>query len=149
MSEGGKIIERVQARKQPKKRTKWNHLGAPAAFRLELACQHLNRAFGGFGCYLVGSVLQRADWRDVDVRMILADDEFKKLFPDAGPIDHVRWEFDARWLVLTVAISGWLREQTDLPIDFQFQPQSHANEKHGRGKGTRRNALGLVFAKGD
>lgn len=141
----GEIIERARARKAPKKRTKWNYLGAPAAFKLELACQHLHRAFGGFGIYLVGSVLERPDWRDVDVRMILSDEEFAALFPDAQ--GGGSWEFDARWLVMTVAISAWLKEQTGLPIDFQFQPQTHANERHGRGKGTQRNALGLIFAR--
>lgn len=142
----GHIIARAQARKAPKTRTKWNYLGAPAAFKLELACQHLHRAFGGFGIYLVGSVLQRPDWRDVDVRMILSDSEFEALFPDAGGAARGHWEFDARWLVMTVAISQWLRDQTGLPIDFQFQPQTHANERHGRGKGAQRNAMGLIFA---
>lgn len=145
MTEPGKIMARAQARKAPRKRTKWNYLGAPAAFKLELACQHISRAFGGFGIYLVGSVLERPDWRDVDLRMILADEEFAALFPDAGQ----HWEFDARWLVMTVAISAWLSEQTGLPVDFQFQTQTHANERHGRGKGTRRNAMGMIFAKAD
>jgi hypothetical protein len=125
------------------KRRKVSHVGAPACFALTLACQQLNRAFGGFGCYLVGSALERPDWRDVDVRLILADDEFAALFPDAGPISHARWEFDVRWLVMTTAISAQLSAQTGLPVDFQFQPQSHANARH---KG-RRNALGLIFAK--
>lgn len=145
----GEILQRARARREPKKRTKWNYIGAPAAFKLELACQHLNRAFPSFGCYVVGSALERADWRDVDVRMILSDDDFVKLFPDAGPVAHVRWEFDARWLVMTVSISAWLHEQTGLPIDFQFQPQTHANGRHGRGKGTARNACGLIFARSD
>jgi len=143
VTSAGHIIERARARGQPKRRTKWNHLGAPAAFKLELACQHLRKAFGGFGIYLVGSVLERPDWRDVDVRMILSDGEFAALFPHAGQY----WEFDPRWLVMTVSISQWLRDQTGLPIDFQFQPQTHANERHGRGKGTQRSALGLRFSK--
>lgn len=121
----------------PPKRDKSCYVGAPAIFALELACQDLNRAFGGYGCYLVGSALERADWRDVDVRMILDDEEFAALFPKAG----THWEFDTRWLVMTVAISERLSKLTGLPIDFQFQPQSHANEVH---KG-RRNALGLNF----
>src|SRR4051812_11848261 len=69
-------------------RKKANYVGAPAIFALEQACGDLCEAFGGFGCYLVGSALERADWRDVDVRCILADSDFAKLFPEAG--DH--WE---------------------------------------------------------
>jgi len=120
-------------------RRKANYIGAPACFALEQACQHLCEAFGHYGCYQVGSSLERPDWRDVDVRYILPDEEFAKLFPDAG--DH--WEFDPRWLLLTTAISDWLRKQTDLPIDFQFQPQTHANARHNGP----RNAVGMRIAK--
>tara|TARA_R110002074_G_scaffold299200_1_gene470683 strand:- start:455 stop:790 length:336 start_codon:yes stop_codon:yes gene_type:complete len=109
--------------------------------------QHVNRAFednreGRFtGAYVVGSVLERADWRDVDVRFIMDDVSFAEMFPDADQ----HWEFDPKWLLLTVAISKWLSDQTGLPIDFQFQPQTHANARH---KG-RRNAVGLRFAKSE
>ena len=129
----------------PPKRQKAIYVGAPACFALELAVRQLNEAFGhndSYGTYLVGSALERPDWRDIDVRMIMSDDGFRRLFPDAGPIAEGRWEFDPRWLIMTTAISAWLAKQSGLPIDFQFQPQSHANAKH---KG-RRNALGLHFA---
>ena len=130
----------------PPKRKKFIHVGAPACFALELACQHLHRAFGGEGSmYLVGSALERPDWRDIDVRFILPDDEFAKLFPHAGPVEHGRWEFDQRWCIMTIAISAWLKSQTGLPVDFQFQPRSHANERH---KGPR-NALGMIFSRDD
>jgi hypothetical protein len=118
-------------------------VGAPAIFLLELECKHLSDAFGGYGCYLVGSALERPDWRDVDVRFIMADDEFKALFPDVR-IDAHNWEFDPRWLLLSTMISKRLSEASGLPVDFQFQPQSHANSRH-KGK---RHALGLQFAKG-
>lgn len=121
------------------------YVGAPAIFRLELACKPINRAFGGFGCYLVGSALERADWRDIDVRYLMEDEEFTKLFPDAGfPEDGGRWEFDDRWLLMTVAIADLLKMQTGLPIDFQFQPQTFANKKFA---GRPRNALGLAFKR--
>ena len=108
------------------KRTKATYIGAPACFALEQACQHIRDAFGEYGLYLVGSATQSPDWRDIDVRYILSDDDFAALFPDAGD----NWEHDPRWLLLTVAISTWLAKETGLPIDFQFQPQTHANEKH-------------------
>jgi hypothetical protein len=115
-----------------------SYIGAPACFALELACRDINEAFNGFGCYIVGSALERANWHDIDIRFIMSDEEFYKLFPNTG---H-HWEFDARWILLTVAISERLSKVTGLPIDFQFQPQTHANEHH-KGK---RHAVGLQIA---
>jgi hypothetical protein len=122
------------------RRKKGVYIGAPACFALEQACQHIYDALGGYGCYVVGSALERQDWRDVDVRYILDDAEFETLFPDAA---DKNWEHDARWLLLTVSISAWLSQQTGLPIDFQIQPQTHANERHPGA----RNAVGLRIKK--
>jgi hypothetical protein len=127
----------------PERRKKGVYIGAPACFALELACQHICEAFGDDGpggCYVVGSSLERADWRDVDVRFIMEDASFAKLFPD---VQGKLWEFDPRWLLMTVSISQYLSKLTGLPIDFQFQPRTHANERH---KGPR-NAIGLRFKK--
>lgn len=125
--------------KKPKttnpKRIKGIYIGAPACFALELACREITNAFGLYGCFVVGSSLDRPDWRDIDIRFIMPDDEFAKVFPQAGQ----HWEHDSRWLLLTVSISEHLSKVTGLPIDFQFQPQTHANEKH---KGPR-NAIGF------
>lgn len=123
------------------KRTKALYIGAPACFKLELACQHLARAFGE-NCYIVGSVTKRADWRDVDVVMILKDEDFQREFPDTSA-QGTSWEFDPKWLVMTVALSDWLSAQTGLPVDFKFQPRTKANATH---KG-RRFAIGLSFEK--
>lgn len=121
----------------PKK--KGCHIGAPACFALEEAIRTVCEAFDAYGgtggCYVVGSALERDNWRDVDVRLIMQDDAFARVFPEAG----AHWEHDARWLLLTVAISEHLSKRTGLPIDFQFQPQTHANERHTG----RRNAIGL------
>lgn len=117
----------------PAERKKVSYIGAPACFALEQACKHLKDAFCGGedfgGVYVVGSALERPDWRDVDVRMILADETFQKLFPDAH-ITNALWEFDHRWTLMTVAISSWLKTLTGLPIDFQIQPMTFANERH-------------------
>jgi hypothetical protein len=118
---------------QPK--VKATYVGAPKIFALEQCCRQIDEAFGDYGCYLVGSALDRPDWRDVDVRFIMEDKKFAELFPDAGDYR----EQDQRWLLLTVAISEWLSKITGLPIDFQIQSQTHANARH-RGK---RSALGL------
>lgn len=120
----------------PDDRKKGNYVGAPAIFALETACQQLRESFGEYGIYIVGSVLKRPDWRDVDLRYILRDDLFAELFPDAGR----HWEQNPRWLLLTEAISDLLKKRTGLPIDFQFQPQTHANEVH---KGKPRHSIGI------
>jgi len=86
--------------------------------RLDLAVAPLRRLSGG-AIYLVGSVLEGSGWRDVDVRMILADDEFDRLFSEP-----------MLWDVFCFAVTGWLRSETGLPIDFQVQRQTEANEKH-------------------
>lgn len=137
---GAASIVEVAAPAEAPKRRKACYVGAPAIFLLERECQHINAAFGGFGCYLVGSSIERPDWRDVDVRFILEDDAFSRLFPDALP-NH--WEFDPRWLLLTSCISAHLARATGLPIDFQFQPQTHANERHNKP----RHPLGFRMAK--
>jgi hypothetical protein len=113
------------------------YIGAPACFALEMACRDICAAFDGYGCYVVGSALARPDWRDVDIRFIMEDAKFAELFPLAG----LHWEHDSRWLLLTVSISEHLSKRTGLPIDFQFQPQTHANERHEG----QRNAVGLSY----
>lgn len=71
--------------------------------------------------YLVGSagIGGRRDWRDVDVRLILSDDDFDALCPTV-----------ARWELLSIAIGDYLRRRTRLPIDFQIQRMAEANAKH-------------------
>ena len=49
--------------------------------------------------YLVGSALERQDWRDVDVRFIMSDEEFRKQFPGVAHIENASWEHDPKWLV--------------------------------------------------
>lgn len=114
-------------------RKKFSYIGAPACFKLSFACTIVNKALGG-SCYQVGSSLERPDFRDVDVRCIMSDESFNALFGDTKGA----WELTPLWILMTASISTWLSEQTGLPIDFQIQPQTHANERH---KGTR-NAIG-------
>jgi hypothetical protein len=110
--------------------------------RLDLACAPVRKAFPDYGPYLVGSVLERPDYRDVDVRVILRDKKFDRMFPkatvhgDAGAHDDVRWTF------LCSAISHWLTDVSGLPVDFQIQRMTEANayEKY---QGKFRNPLGV------
>ena len=133
----------VEVKTGPRKKV--CYIGAPACFALEQALKHVHDAFdedGNFGIYIVGSCLERADWRDVDVRMILSDHAFEQLFPRAFST-NATWEFDPRWTLMTIAISKWLSAETGLPIDFQIQPQTFANERH---KGPR-HAAGLRYVQ--
>lgn len=125
----------VQAALTPKA----TYVGAPACFLLEQAAQHVTKAFNTVGCFLVGSALTRPNWRDVDVRLMLTDEEFEKLFPGTKARHY---EHNAKWLLLTTSISLWMTKFTGLPIDFQIQPMTHANERH---KG-RRSAIGLTIS---
>ena len=129
-------VDSIQSEQKNKRRVKNSgYIGAPQCFKLDMACHIVNRAFGAT-CYQVGSSLEHLDWRDVDVRMILDDAEFHKLFPEAS----LRvFQHDARWLLLTTSISEWFKQQTGLHVDFQFQPETYAN-KHHRGA---RSALGM------
>ena len=78
--------------------------------------------------YHVGSSLTRADWRDVDVRVMVPDDAYAQ----------ITTLFDVRRLNL--ALSLWGQKVTGLPIDCQVQCISEGNGEHG---GLRRSALGL------
>lgn len=124
------------------------YVGAPAIFALELACQTVNDALRtekSIGCcYLVGSSMERPDWRDVDVRYIMSDQEFSDMFPGVDlSTDSAIWELNPRWLLFNTSICEWMRRQTGLPIDFQIQPQTFANERHDK----MRSAIGLRLSR--
>lgn len=93
----------------------------------EWACS-ITAAFGVHP-YLVGSVARAEAWRDVDVRLMLDDDVYAQL---------TNWRTQQA-AALNVAMSLWGQRATGLPIDFQFQRTSEANEKHNG----IRNPLGL------
>jgi hypothetical protein len=103
-------------------------------FHLDQACQLVTKAFGDECPYLVGTAgLGGSDsYRDVDVRLMLDDDEFAAACPTRE-----------RWELLCLAISAYLSSRTGLPIDFQVQLASAANERHG---GSPRNPLGIPGA---
>lgn len=128
-----------------REKAKASYVGAPAIFALERECQLLWAAFcdpddSYSGIYLVGSALEKPEWRDVDVRLMMGDEFFARLFPDAL-LHSAAWEKDPRWLVMTTSIASHLRAATGLPVDFQFQPTKFANERHG---GRPRLSLGAI-----
>lgn len=99
-------------------------LGPHEMMRLRDFGGMLRVTFRGEVPYQVGSSLARADFRDVDVRIILPDDDVTAL----GRILDVKR--------LNVLLSGWGGEVTGLPIDCQIQGLTEANAIEGR-----RNAL--------
>lgn len=52
-------------------------------------------------------------------------------------------EHALNWLLLNISITEWLRSQTGLPVDFQIQPQTFANERHSKA----RHPVGMRMAK--
>jgi hypothetical protein len=113
---------------EPAARTRSTFLGPHDMYRLDHACVAVVEAFG---CcpYLVGSVFTRQDFRDVDVRLVLNDDVVEAMFPEAMP--HLR-------RFVNCALSDWLGRASGLPVDFQIQAVSEANQEKGV-----RSALGI------
>ena len=98
---------------------------------LDVACEIISAAFDS-PPYLVGTAGAFAEsegYRDVDVRLILGDEDFAVACPTRD-----------RWELLCVAISMYLRDRTGLPVDFQIQRRTEANERF---QGPR-NPLGLT-----
>ena len=129
---------------KPKNTWRATWLPSPQFYNLNQACTIINKAFDepfkSFGCYLVGSSIQRPDWRDVDVRYIMGDAAYDRLFGsgDAG------WT-NAFWSLLCTTISAWLSQQSGLPVDFQIQRQSEANRDHPSADGNKRQPLGIFL----
>jgi hypothetical protein len=100
-------------------------IGSPACLRLDDFGRWVDDAFGSVP-YLVGSAAVSKQWRDVDVRLILPDGQFAELFPGYAQVHDA----DARWSLLCAALSGEAQQMTGLPVDFQFQSQTHANDRY-------------------
>lgn len=83
------------------------------------------RDYFGHVPYHVGSSLMSKQWRDVDVRLILPDDEFRALFGD-----NLSSETNVRLAAITLAFAALGKEMTGLPVDFQIQSQSRANKAY-------------------
>lgn len=83
------------------------------------ACIPVVEAFGE-PPYLVGSATESPDFRDVDLRLILADEDFDHWFRGRVML----------WSLVCFAIGRHLADVTGLPIDFQIQRMTEANENH-------------------
>lgn len=112
--------------------TPWCYLDAPDLDRLDLASVIVRQALDT--PYLVGSCLERPDYRDVDIRIVLDDKRYRRLFGTAGHRDPLRH-------LLQVAITEHYVRATGLRIDFQIQQRSRANEMYPQAGG--RHPLGI------
>lgn len=112
-----------------------SYLTVSQQYDLNIACRPL--AIFGYGTFHVGSSLVRPDYHDVDLRCILPDDEYDQMF---GKDNRGDPRVGDEWrLFLNTAISEWIEARTGLPIDFQFQKATEANEKFNG----RRSAVGI------
>jgi hypothetical protein len=114
-------------------------IGMPATLRLDAWALRIADAFG-HNPYHVGSSLRatlagKGEWRDVDVRLMLPDDEFDALFPNHMKPDLL----DLKWSLLCEVLSESARQATGLPIDFQIQRTTEANAEYSEP----RSALGI------
>lgn len=110
-------------------------VGMPAALYLEEFGSQVWSAFG-HPPYLVGSALDGKNWRDIDVRLILPDDEWDAM----GLGDPRGTHRTPKWVSLVMAFAALGRQMTGLPIDFQIQRASEANAEFEKP----RSALGMV-----
>ncbi len=118
-----------------------HYLTAHPYLALNRAVEPIYDGLPTLGIYLVGSVLERPDFRDVDVRAIMMDEDYDRMFPggDGGT------DSDAFWSLLCIGIGAYLSQATGLPIDFQIQRMTEANAMHpGAGN---RNALMVSAGK--
>lgn len=106
-------------------------VGAPAATLLDIFGRMIFDVFGEYP-YQVGSSNQTTQWRDVDVRVMLDDEVYNAQYGDPNSTIPNR-----KRLLTELAFSLLGQKITGLPIDFQIQQHSHANE-HYKG---RRNCL--------
>lgn len=97
-------------------------VGMPAAHWLDEFAGHVEAVFETIP-YLVGSALKSKTWRDVDVRVILADEDYA--IQGFGRPGHA----NAKRVALELAFAALGKHMTGLPIDFQIQQRTDANAR--------------------
>jgi predicted nucleotidyltransferase len=101
-------------------------------------CQWANsiRGFYGFPVYLVGSVLTKKDYRDIDVICIISDVDFRLRYGDVkiwgGEMESGLWT-DISWKWSDDCIKKWRQgcKYTDLNLDFKVYPQTYQEYEFG------------------
>ena|SRR5580700_5451634 len=117
-------------------------VGQPQQMLLNQFGDIISGAFGTHNVYHVGSSMgdNKKDWRDVDVRVMLDDEEWAKLFGDLEPANCHR---SKKWEMLCIVFSHYGRHLTGLPIDFQIQRTKEANEQYSAKDGCYRSHCGI------
>src|ERR1044072_8850932 len=93
-----------------------NYVGVPASWAMdEFGFQVLLAFPEALGLYQVGTSVTSKVWRDVDLRLILAGEDWDAM-GFGGPTD-----FNPKWRAICWAFCCLGREMTGLPIDFQIQ----------------------------
>jgi hypothetical protein len=129
----------AQAEPAPEKRYA-HYLGVTQFIELRFAAAIVKGTFHeSYGIYLVGSAMTRKDWRDVDVRHIIGDDEFARRFGEfVEPYEQNHF-----LRAFNLSVSEWMRAHSRLPVDYQVQPITKANELYPLRENPR-NGLGLI-----
>lgn len=100
-------------------------VGMPQEILLREFGEHVQAAFGEMAYHVGSSLRQKDGWRDVDVRVLLPDDRYES----EGYGHPERPQHSRKWVAVTLAWSSFGRALTGLPIDFQVQQRTYANEK--------------------
>lgn len=98
-------------------------VGMPASLYLQEFGQLIEDVFGDCPYQVGSSLASKTDFRDVDVRVILSDEDYEKW--GFGNPEHPQQNKKWRSLVKAYSILGQI--MTGLPIDFQIQQQTNAN----------------------
>ncbi len=99
-------------------------VGMPQWLYLNIFGKIVFNAFGAYP-YLVGSAGNGKVWRDIDVRLILDDAEYKRI---VGAKSNRL--YNSRLVAFNMAFAELGKRITGLPIDFQIQEQTRANEEY-------------------
>jgi hypothetical protein len=102
-----------------------SRIGMPTILYLEEYGGLLYDAFGEMA-YQVGSSLNKQDYRDVDVRLLLPSDKYQSLGFGNPQYPHR----NVRWVSYVKAFSLLGQQMTGLPIDFQIQDLADANKQY-------------------
>lgn len=107
-------------------------VGQPQSMLLEQFGDVVQAAFGTHSVYHVGSSMgtEKVNWRDVDVRVLLTDEQWTKL----DLLEPKESHQDLKWRTLCIVFSHYGRHLTGLPIDFQIQRIKEANEEFKSGR---------------
>lgn len=98
-------------------------IGFPISIKLEDFGQKVYDAFGDYPYRVGSSLIDKKNWRDVDIRLILSSEEYKAL--NLG--DPQRGPENPKWTAICYAFSELGKAITGLPIDFQIQERNYAN----------------------